>query len=126
MFDGPPRPEIDPTERLARLRLARASRIGPITFHEALAHFGSAVAACLDVVVASQADIAREQRAVEAIGGKLLVFGESLYPETLASLPDAPPVMTMIGDGTLLVRPMLAIVGARDASVAGQRFAEHL
>ena len=126
MFDGPSPPELDPAERLARLRLARSPRIGPITFHEALAHFGSAQSACRDVAVASEADIAREQRAVEAMGGQLLVFGDPQYPETLASLPDAPPVMTAVGDSGLLARPILAIVGARDASVAGQRFAEHL
>lgn len=126
MFDGPSRPELDPAERHARLRLARSPRIGPVSFHEALAYFGSARAACRDVSVASDSDIAREQRAVEIIGGKLLVFGDPLYPDFLASLPDAPPVMTTIGDSTLLARPMVAIVGARDASVAGQRFAEQL
>lgn len=126
MLDGPSLSELDPAERLARLRLARGPRIGPITFHEALAHFGSARSACRDVTVATEADIAREQRAVEALGGKLLVFGDPLYPETLANLPDAPPVMTAVGDSGLLARPMIAIVGARDASVAGQRFAEHL
>ena len=42
MFDGPLTAELDPGERRARLRLARSARIGPVTFHEALAHFGSA------------------------------------------------------------------------------------
>jgi predicted Rossmann fold nucleotide-binding protein DprA/Smf involved in DNA uptake len=42
MFDGPLLPELDPAERRARLRLARSKRIGPVTFHEALQHFGSA------------------------------------------------------------------------------------
>ncbi|HZX86827.1 MAG TPA: hypothetical protein VFF19_24865, partial [Reyranella sp.] len=39
MFDGPLTAELDPGERRARLRLARSARIGPVTFHEALAHF---------------------------------------------------------------------------------------
>ena len=42
MFDGPSTTELDPAERRARLRLARSPRIGPVTFHEALQHFGSA------------------------------------------------------------------------------------
>ena len=46
MFDGPLTAGLDPDERRARLRLARSARIGPVTFHEALAHFGSARAAC--------------------------------------------------------------------------------
>ena len=33
-------------ERLARARLARTPRIGPVTFHEMLGHYGTAAAAC--------------------------------------------------------------------------------
>jgi DNA processing protein len=53
MFDGPFAPELDPAERRARLRLARSKRIGPITFHEALQHFGSARAACANLSVSA-------------------------------------------------------------------------
>jgi hypothetical protein len=35
-------PELAGAERRARLRLARGPRIGPVTFREALQHFGSA------------------------------------------------------------------------------------
>ena len=38
-------------------------------------------------------------------------------------MPDAPPVLSAIGDTGLLGRPMLAIVGAREAALAGRRFA---
>ena len=126
MFDGPPKPELDPAERLARVRLARSPRIGPVSFHEALAHFGSARAACREMPVASEVEILREQGVIEALSGRYLVFGDPTYPEPLAQVPDAPPVLTVLGDPALLTRPMLAIVGARDASAAGQRFAEHL
>ncbi len=126
MFDGPPKPELDPAERLARIRLARSPRIGPVSFHEALAHFGSAAAACREIPVAPEAAILREQRAIEALNGHFLVFGDPIYPDPLAQVLDAPPVLTAVGDPALLARPILAIVGARDASAAGQRFAEHL
>ena len=126
MFDGPLKPELDPAERLARIRLARSPRIGPVSFHEALAHFGSAAAACREISVAPEAEILREQKAIEALNGRFLVFGDPTYPAPLAQVPDAPPVLTAVGDPALLARPALAIVGARDASAAGQRFAEHL
>ena len=126
MFDGPPRPELDPAERLARIRLARSPRIGPITFHEALAHFGSAAAACREISSAPEAAILDELKSIEALNGRFLVFGDPAYPEPLAQVPDAPPVLTAVGDLALIARPILAIVGARDASAAGQRFAEHL
>ncbi len=66
MFDGPHHIEITPAERRARLRLARSARVGPVTFHEALAHFGSARAACATLATVSDAAIEREEEALAA------------------------------------------------------------
>ena len=126
MFDGPFTADLDPSERRARLRLARSPRIGPVTFHEALQHFGSARRACQELSVVSEADIAREEQALAKVGGRFLLLGDAAYPAPLAALPDAPPVLSAVGDTGCLARPMLAIVGARDASLAGRRFATDL
>jgi DNA processing protein len=126
MFDGHHLQELDPAERRARLRLARTPRIGPNSFHEALAHFGSARAACVHIDVVPEARISREEKALAGIGGRFLVLGDAAYPTALAALPDAPPVLSALGDASLLGRRMLAIVGARDASIAGRRFAAEL
>jgi len=123
MFDGPPTAELDPGERRARLRLARSARIGPVTFHEALGHFGSALAACERLGTTSEAAIAREEDALARSGGRFLVFGDPAYPPALAALPDAPAVLSAIGDLVLLDRPTLAVVGAREASMAACRLA---
>ena len=126
MFDGAPPLETDPAERRARLRLARSARIGPVTFHEALQHFGSARAACDGLATVSDAAIAREEEALARSGGRFLVVGDPAYPAALAALPDAPPVLSAMGDIELLSRPILAVVGAREASAAGCRFAAEL
>ncbi len=126
MFDGAPQPDLDPAERRARLRLARSPRIGPITFHEALQHFGSALAACAALATVSDAVIAQEDKSLTAAGGRFLVLGDPAYPAALAALADAPPVLSAIGDTGLLARPTLALVGAREASAAGRRFAAEL
>jgi DNA processing protein len=126
MFDGPVLLEPDGRERLARLRLARSERIGPVRFQEALDHFGSAVAACHRLRVAAETDIAREEEALARAGGRFLVLGDADYPAALAALPDAPPVLSAIGNVALLGQPCLAIIGAREASIAGCRFAGHL
>jgi DNA processing protein len=126
MFDGPSTIDTDPAERRARLRLARSPRIGPVTFQEALQHFGSARRACRELAVVPADEIAREEQALARIGGRFLVLGDGDYPAALAALPDAPPVLSAVGDIGLLARPMLAIVGARDASLAGCRFASAL
>jgi DNA processing protein len=123
MFDGPAPRGLDPAERLARLRLARSRRVGPVTFHEALRHFGSALAACPELKAADASEIEQEEQKLRASGGVFLVFGDAIYPPALAALPDAPPVLSAIGDLSLLRRPSLAIVGARDASAIGRRFA---
>ena len=126
MFDGPLQLDLDPAERRARLRLARSPRIGPITFNEALQHFGSARAACASLATVPDTVIALEEKTLAAAGGRFLVLGDPAYPAALAALPDAPPVLSAIGDAGLLARPTLALVGAREASMAGRRFAGEL
>ena len=126
MFDAPLAAELDPGERRARLRLARSARIGPVTFHEALAHFGSAHAACERLDTTTDAVIAREEEALAKAGGRFLVSGDPAYPAALAALPDAPAVLSAVGDLSLLDRPTLAVVGAREASMAACRLAGEL
>ena len=121
-----------------RLRLVRSPGIGPVTFRQLLARFGSPAAA-LDAVpnlaargggkpprLASIADAEREIARVEALGGRYLVLGQGLYPRALSELDDAPPLLTVQGDLKLLERPLVAIVGARNASAAACRFARQL
>ena len=121
-----------------RLRLVRSPGIGPVTYRQLIARFGSAAAA-LDAVpdlaargggkpprLTSIADAEREIARVEKLGGRYLAFGQGLYPRTLAELDDAPPLLTAKGDLQLLGRPMVALVGARNASAAACRFARQL
>src|SRR5258708_35211074 len=112
MFDGSLIPELDAAERRARLRLARGARIGPVTFREALQHFGSARAACAELSVAGEAAIAREEAALARAGGRFVVMGEAGYPPALAALPDPPPVLSAIGGPPLLGRRTLGVAGA--------------
>lgn len=131
----PPGTEQD---RLDRLRLIRSRRVGPVTFHRLMAEHGTAAAA-----LAALPDIARaagvenyapcpvevvlhELRAARAAGARMLCLGEALYPPMLAGLPDAPPVLWLRGDPRLLARPMVALVGARNASSLGLRMARRL
>ena len=127
MFDGPLTAELDPgeldtNERRARLRLARSARIGPVTFHEALAHFGSARAACARLDTTSDAAVAREEEALAKAGGRFLVFGDPAYPAALAALPDAPAVLSAIGDlglaGCHLAGQLAGALGAAGFVVA--------
>ena len=121
-----------------RLRLVRSPGIGPVTYRQLIARFGSAAAA-LDAVpdlaargggkapgLACRCDAEREIARVEQLGGRYLALGQGLYPRALAELDDAPPLLTVKGDLKLLDRPLVAIVGARNASAAACRFARQL
>lgn len=121
-------------ERLARIRLARTPRIGPVTFHEMLGHYGSAEAALdalpdmartarQDMRAPSAGAIYGEAEALAALDGRFIIVGDDDYPDRLMQIPDAPPVLSVIGDADLLARPSIAVVGARNASVNGRRLA---
>jgi DNA processing protein len=71
-------------------------------------------------------DAAREIAMVEKFGGKWLALGQGLYPQLLAEMEDAPPLLMAKGDLKLLDLQAVAIVGARNASAAACRFARGL
>ncbi len=125
-------------EGLARLRLIRTSSVGPVSYRQLLARFGSAAAA-LDAIpdrarrgggrpprIPARADMMREAEIVAALGGFYLFLGRPDYPSLLAANDDAPPVVIAAGDAGLLTRPTAAVVGARNASAAAVRFARQL
>ncbi|QEX16350.1 hypothetical protein FRZ44_16430 [Hypericibacter terrae] len=125
-------------ERADRLRLARTFSIGPVTFRRLLDRFHSAAEALRalpELARASGAEILRppsraqaedEIAALARLGGKFLALGEAGYPEPLAAIEDAPPLLSLRGDGALLLRPSIGVVGARNASVGGRKLAEEL
>ena len=53
----------------------------------------------------------------------VLWLGHADYPRLLAEIPDPPPVLFVEGDAESLNWPMVAIVGSRNASVAGREIA---
>jgi DNA processing protein len=123
---------------VARIRLLRSSSIGPVTYRQLIARFGSAQAA-LDAIpdlarrgggkvpsLRSEADARREMERVEKLGARYLVLGHGLYPSLLAQLDDAPPLLIARGNLNLLDKAAVAIVGARNASAAACRFARSL
>jgi len=134
IFQTPASPPSLAGERLARVVLARTPRVGPVTFHEMLGHYGSAEAALealpelartarLDTRAPAAARILGEAEALSERGGRFIVVGDDDYPASLAAIADAPPALSVIGDVALLSRPMVAVVGARNASVNGRRMA---
>jgi DNA processing protein len=130
-------PGLTREQRLAWLRLIRSENIGPVTFRELVNHFGGAAAA-IDAApelaarggrrirITSESDAERELAAVEAFGAQLIALGEASYPSALRDIESAPPLIAVNGDTACLMRPAVAIVGSRNASIAGRKFAMQL
>src|SRR5207237_7616065 len=68
----------------------------------------------------------REIATVDKLGARYLTLGQGLYPRLLSELEDAPPLLMAKGNLSLLDRPAVAMVGARNASAAACRFARGL
>ena len=134
---GKGRIRLTDPQRIAWLQLIRSENVGPITFRELINHFGSAEAA-IDALpslaarggrpirIASRDDAEREFEAVHRIGGGMVALGEPDYPPWLRQIDDAPPLLSFRGGAGGLTEPMVAIVGSRNASVAGRKIAAML
>jgi DNA processing protein len=126
-------------QRLDWLRLIRSDTVGPRTFRSLINHGGGARAA-LDALpdlarrggaakparVCSREAAEREIEASSKQGVALIALGEPGYPARLRMIDDAPPLIGVRGTTSVLASPMIAVVGSRNASAAGAKFAERI
>jgi DNA processing protein len=125
-------------DQVARLRLIRSPSIGPITYFQLLARFGSADAALAAIPdlarrgggqpprLATRGEVEQEMERVAQLGAQYLFLGSPPYPPLLAESESAPPALIVRGHLDLLDKPVVAMVGARNASAAACRFARQL
>ncbi|MEQ8229730.1 MAG: DNA-processing protein DprA [Rhodospirillales bacterium] len=130
---------LSDSERLSWLRLIRSSNVGPGTFFRLLDKFGGAKEA-LDALpdlarrggsaralrIASLSAIEQELAAAQRIGATPVAWGEPAYPPLLAHIHDPPPIIYARGRLNLMVKQSIGVVGARNASINGCRFARKL
>ncbi|HEX8048260.1 DNA-processing protein DprA [Rhizobium sp.] len=123
-------------QRIAWLRLIRSDNVGPSTFRDLIQHYGSAEAALAAlpdlsqrggstrvIRIASEQDALRELEAVHRFGARFVGIGEPGYPQALKEIDGAPPLLTVKGNLSTAVRPAIGIVGSRNASISGAKFA---
>ncbi len=112
------------------LRIVRSQNVGPQSFQMLMHNYASPQEA-LDALPALSARGGRKNFKVAAarqvegelaktlnLGGTYLIWGSPLYPRLLAETPSAPPIISIFGHASLLEKPAMAIVGARNASAA--------
>lgn len=122
-------------QRLNWLRLIRSENVGPVSFRTLINRYGSAEAA-LDALpelalrggaarrirIASQADAEAEILSAQRHGARFVAIGEADYPPMLRMMDAPPPLLAVKGNAATFTLPSVAIVGARNASIAGMQF----
>lgn len=145
MFASPPAPF--PADRLPMaaaeeadwIQLARSENIGPVTFRRLMNRYRSAraaIAALPDLAakgrgrrgytVCDRERAEAEQAAAAAAGAHMIPLASPKYSPLLAATYDAPPMLWVMGQVEVVLRPSVAIVGARNASALGLRMARML
>lgn len=126
-------------QRLDWLRLIRSDNVGPRTFRSLINHYGGARAA-LEALpelarrggaseparICPRDRAERELAASARLGIALVALGEPDYPARLRMIDDAPPLLGVRGQLIAMAANMIAVVGSRNASAAGVKFAERI
>jgi len=133
-----PKTKLTDAQRLDWLRLIRSDNVGPRTFRELVNAYGGAKGALAALPglarrggasrtrIGTLEDAEAELKASRAGGIELIALGEPDYPPRLQTIDDAPPLIAVRGDTAALSRPLIAIVGSRNASAVGLKFAATL
>jgi DNA processing protein len=123
-------------QQLDWLRLIRSENIGPRTFRALVNHYGGARAALESLPdlarrggaqkpgrIYSEREAEAELAAARRQGAVFVALGEPDYPARLRMIDDPPPLLALRGQRAALHRSLVAIVGSRNASAAGAKFA---
>jgi len=117
------------------LRLSRTPRVGPVAFRDLLVRYktaGAALEALPSIMRRKASDIPpveaieAEMEQSEQMGVQILAACEADYPVYLRAVDPCPPLISLIGRPNILHQPCIAIVGSRNSSAIGQRFARQI
>jgi DNA processing protein len=131
--------KLTDAQRLDWLRLIRSENVGPRTFRALVNHYGGARAAIERLPelarrggaqapgrICSVDEAQREFEVASRMGAAFIALGEPDYPARLRMIDDAPPIVSIRGQIDALKSPLVAIVGSRNASAAGAKFAAQI
>jgi DNA processing protein len=130
--------QLTEQQRLDWLRLIRSENVGPRTFRTLINRYGSAANALealpdvarqagrLILKIASLNEVEIEMARIHQVGARLIAMGEKDYPQRLMQTPDAPPLIIARGQIEVLSKPIIAIVGSRNASASGVKMTQVL
>lgn len=127
--------ELSFTEKRDWIRLIRTQNVGPVSFRDLINRYGDASTA-LDALPSlirkkeirppAPEQVEAEMDYADKMGVRMICAIEPDYPAYLQALDPPPPVISILGRVEVLQRPCVAIIGSRNASAIGQRFANNL
>jgi len=134
-----PHPCLNDDQKFDWLRLIRTPNVGPVAFRFLINQYGGAKAALqalpelaqkggrkTSYKIATVEDIEKELYSAKKANLSLLAMGEINYPPALVHIEQAPPLLYVKGNETILAKPAVAIVGSRNSSIVGQRIANEM
>ena len=119
------------SELIDILQLINTDGVGPVTFYNYLKKAGN-IGGALELAAQKRALFPREMAEIEVekaekIGAQVIAYNDKRYPQKLLELNDAPPILYALGRTELLNYPLsVAIVGARNATIAGRKIASRI
>ncbi len=127
---------LNDRQRISWLRLIRSDNVGPATFRDLINHFGTAETALAmlpelsrrggstrAIRIATEAEAEQELETAARFGARFLGIGEPDYPAALRQIDGAPPLLAVKGDLSAASLPAVGLVGSRNASISGAKFA---
>jgi len=123
------------TQRRDWLRLSRTQNVGPVAFRDLLKRYGSAGEAlgALPSLIRRKTikpptieQVEAEMEASENLGIKLIAACEPDFPPYLRAINPPPPIISVWGHSAILHKKCVAIVGSRNSSALGLKFAASL
>ena len=118
-------------ECFAYLKLALSENVGPVTFKQIMHHFKSAEQAVENFVdfrpktsrrqikLAPDSVVYEQLESAQKQGVDILFLKNDNYPKLLKFVDDAPPVLFVKGNKSLLTQKSISVVGSRNASLNG-------
>ncbi len=127
---------LNDRQRISWLRLIRSDNVGPATFRDLINHFGTAETALAmlpelsrrggstrAIRITTEAEAEQELETAARFGARFLGIGEPDYPAALRQIDGAPPLLAVKGDLSAAGLPAVGVVGSRNASISGAKFA---
>ena len=117
------------------IRLARSVGVGHVTFRQLMQQYNSAQDAVANfnefvtkyklqnkVSLSTTAQIDQELGCLNKIGGQLITYKDTRYPNLLKQIYDFPILLSALGNLDFASKACIAIVGSRNASANGYRY----